>query len=152
MKQHLLETKHTQIHKHKYINMCAYNIHYICVCVCILSRFIVSSSLRPYRLQPSRLLCPRDSPGRNSGAGCYVLLQGVSPTQGPSPYDFMSPALAGELCCLYSYIIMSSKFQQKKKMSWEQMITESSLRKGKILKFWNSLFLIFFTISLKMLI
>ena len=36
---------------------------------------VVSDSLRPHRLQPSRLLCPWDSPGKNTGEGCYFLLQ-----------------------------------------------------------------------------
>jgi len=29
-----------------------------------------------------RLLCPWDFPGRNTGVGCYFLLQGIFPTQG----------------------------------------------------------------------
>ena len=29
----------------------------------------------------SRLLCPWDSPGKNSGVGCHALLQGIVPTQ-----------------------------------------------------------------------
>ena len=29
-----------------------------------------------------RLLCPRDSPGKNTGVGCHSLLQGIFPTQG----------------------------------------------------------------------
>ena len=28
-----------------------------------------------HRRQPTRLLCPRDSPGKNSGVGCHFLLQ-----------------------------------------------------------------------------
>ena len=39
-------------------------------------------TLRPYGPQPSRLLCPWDSPGKNTGAGCRALLQGIFPTQG----------------------------------------------------------------------
>src|SRR5574340_591663 len=35
----------------------------------------MSDSVRPHRLQPTRLLCPWDSPGKNTGVGCYVLLQ-----------------------------------------------------------------------------
>ena len=31
---------------------------------------------------PSRLLCPRDSPGKNTGVGSHFLLQGIFPTQG----------------------------------------------------------------------
>ena len=33
------------------------------------------------RLQPARFLCPWDSPGRNTGAGCHALPQGIFPTQ-----------------------------------------------------------------------
>ena len=29
-----------------------------------------------------RLLCPWDSPGKNTGVGCHFLLQGIFPTQG----------------------------------------------------------------------
>ena len=46
------------------------------------SRSVVSDSLRPHRLQPTRLLCPWDSPGRNTGVGCHFLLQEIFPTQG----------------------------------------------------------------------
>ena len=41
-----------------------------------------SDSLRPRGLHPTRLLCPWDSPGKNTGEGCYALLQGIFPTQG----------------------------------------------------------------------
>ena len=43
---------------------------------------VVSNCLRPYRLQPTRLLCPWDSPGKNAGVGCHALLQRIFPTQG----------------------------------------------------------------------
>ena len=32
-------------------------------------------TLRPHRWQPTRLLCPWDSPGKNTGVGCHFLLQ-----------------------------------------------------------------------------
>ena len=32
-------------------------------------------SVRPHRLQPTRLHCPWDSPGKNTGVGCHFLLQ-----------------------------------------------------------------------------
>ena len=32
-------------------------------------------SARPRRWQPNRLLCPWDSPGKNTGVGCHFLLQ-----------------------------------------------------------------------------
>ena len=58
---------------------------------------VVSTSLtqRPHGLQPARLLCPRDFPGKNTGGGCHFLLQGISPTQGSNLYLLQLPALAG---------------------------------------------------------
>ena len=41
--------------------------------------------LRPQGLQPARLLCPWDFPGRNTGVGCYFLLQGIFLTQRLNP-------------------------------------------------------------------
>ena len=38
---------------------------------------VVSDSLQLHGLQPTRLLCPWDSPGKNIGAGCHALLQGI---------------------------------------------------------------------------
>ena len=35
----------------------------------------VSDSVWPHRQQPTRLLCPWDSPGKNIGVGCHFLLQ-----------------------------------------------------------------------------
>ena len=35
----------------------------------------MSDSVPPHRLPPTRLLCPWDSPGKNTGVGCHVLLQ-----------------------------------------------------------------------------
>ena len=34
------------------------------------------------RAQSRPALCPRDSPGKNPGVGCHILLQSVFPTQG----------------------------------------------------------------------
>ena len=42
----------------------------------------MSYSLQPYEVQPPRLLCLWDSPGKNTGEGCHALLQGIVPTQG----------------------------------------------------------------------
>ena len=37
-------------------------------------------------IQPIRLLCPWDFPGKNTGVGCHFLLQGIFPTQGSNPH------------------------------------------------------------------
>ena len=44
----------------------------------------VSDCLQAHGLQPARLLCPWDSPGKNTRVGCHALLQGIFPTQGAS--------------------------------------------------------------------
>ena len=38
------------------------------------SRSVVSDSQRPHGLQPTRLLCPWDFPGKSTGVGCHCLL------------------------------------------------------------------------------
>ena len=49
---------------------------YVCVCVCVSHSFI-SESLCPRGLQPTRLLCPQNSPARI--LNCHSLLQGIFP-------------------------------------------------------------------------
>ena len=37
----------------------------------------MSHSVRPHRWPPTRLICPWDSPGKNTGVGCHFLLQSM---------------------------------------------------------------------------
>ena len=41
------------------------------------------------------LLCPWDSPGKNTGAGCHFFLHGIFPIHGLNPWFLKSPVLAG---------------------------------------------------------
>ena len=41
----------------------------------LLSRFSRVRLVQSHRWQPTRLLCPWDSPGKNTGIGCHFLLQ-----------------------------------------------------------------------------
>ena len=36
-------------------------------------------------MEPTRLLCPWNSPSKNAGVGCHAFLQGIFPTQGLNP-------------------------------------------------------------------
>ena len=54
----------------------------------LLSHWVMSDSLWPHGLQPTRLLCPLDFPGKNTGVGHHFLLQGIFPTQEPNPSLF----------------------------------------------------------------
>ena len=56
------------------------NCHSVHLCASV-----VSDSLWPHGPQPTRLLCPRDFPGKNTGRGCHSLLQGVFLTWGLNP-------------------------------------------------------------------
>ena len=44
-------------------------------CHCCQVASVMSDSVRPHGLQPTRLLRPWDSPGKNTGVGCHFLLQ-----------------------------------------------------------------------------
>ena len=46
------------------------DLHKTCVCACS----VMSNSLQPHGLQPARLLCPWNFPGKNTGMGCRFLL------------------------------------------------------------------------------
>ena len=54
-------------------------------CARTLSCSVMSDSLWPHGLQPARLFCPWDSPGKNTGVDCHALLQGIFLTQGSNP-------------------------------------------------------------------
>ena len=54
--------------------------------VCILSLFSHACFFETSWTVPARLLCPWDSPGKNSGVGCHALLQGVFLTWGLNPH------------------------------------------------------------------
>ena len=55
---------------------------YMCVCVrahaCMLSPFSRVWLVATLWIITCKLLCPWDSPGKNTGIGCYALLQGIS--------------------------------------------------------------------------
>ena len=43
-----------------------------CCCCCWVTS-VMSDSVQPHRQQPTRLLCPWDSPDKNTGVGCLFL-------------------------------------------------------------------------------
>ena len=66
-------------------------IHYIIIKskdnqLLLFSCSVVSDFCDPHGLKPTRLLCPWDFPGKNTGASCYFLLQGIFLTQGSNSY------------------------------------------------------------------
>ena len=52
---------------------------------CFVSFTCLYSLNPPHGLQPTRLFCPWNSPGKHAGVGSYFLLQGIFLTQGSNP-------------------------------------------------------------------
>ena len=63
-------------------------------CECMLCLSVMSNSLQPHGLQPAKLLCPWNFPGKNTGVGCHFPLRVIFPTQGQNS-RCASAALAG---------------------------------------------------------
>ena len=63
--------------------MSGFTSHGACTQLSLLMRVcsVMFDSLWYYGLQPTRLFCPWDFPGKNTGAGCHFLLVGIFPTQ-----------------------------------------------------------------------
>ena len=60
-------------------------LHYACMLSCL----VMSNSLLPEGLEPVGLLCPWDSPGKNTGVSYHALLQGIFLTQELNPISFI---------------------------------------------------------------
>ena len=58
---------------------------------------VVTPTLCDLMEEPTKLLCPWDSPGKSTGAGCHALLQGI----------FLSPALHSHLAGLLRWQVGS---------------------------------------------
>ena len=76
--------------------------HFFWCCCCCQVASVVSDSVRPHRRQPTRLPCPWDSPGKNTGVGCHFLLQCTKVKSErevaqlcPTPSDAMDCSLPG---------------------------------------------------------
>ena len=68
---------------------CSMNIFHLCVRVCLVAS-VMFDSVQPYRLQPARLLCLWDFPGKNTGVDSHAFLQGIFLTQGLNPCLLLS--------------------------------------------------------------
>ena len=61
----------------------SYFINAISCCCCLVTA--MSISLPPRGLEPDRLLCPWDFPGKNTNGSCHFFLWGIFLTQGLNP-------------------------------------------------------------------
>ena len=85
----------------------------------------MSDSVRPHRWQPTRLRCPWDSPGKNTGVGCHFLLQCMKvknksevaqlcltlgqPTRFPCPWIFQARVLEWGAIAFSEYVLIFVK-------------------------------------------
>ena len=103
------------------------------------SHSVVSNSLQPHGLQPTRFLCSQDFPGKNTGVGCHFLLQGIFPTQGSKPYIHISIYPMQSVSCigrqiLYYYTIWEALPHSK---IWEEPLQLPSNNLPRIWLIWD---------------
>ena len=78
---------------HQYVRSCYLVLHNCCQVASV-----VSDSVRPHRLQLTRLPRPWDSPGKNTGVGCHFLLQFMK-VKSESEVAQSCPTLSDPLDC-----------------------------------------------------
>ena len=64
----------------KFIHFKYYTVFYCINCYCL-----ATNPLWPHGLLLPRLLCPWEFPGKSTGVGCHLLLQGIFPTRDWTP-------------------------------------------------------------------
>ena len=64
------------------------------------SRSVMSDSLRPHGLQPTKLLCPWEFPGKSSGVGCHCLLRIEVLTTSNSPKTWLQQEWTIKWCSI----------------------------------------------------
>ena len=65
----------------------------------------------PYGLQPARLLCPWDSPGKNTGVGCLCTPAGDLPNPGIEPTSLRFTWIGRRVLYHQHYIVVNSRFR-----------------------------------------
>ena len=102
--------------------MCAGNLGlYTAWCCCPVSELDLTL-LRPHGLQPAKLFCPCDFPGKNTGLGCHChfLLQGIFLTQRSNPRLLHWKADSLSLNQWEgSFVIIQGKPVEDKPTSWD---------------------------------
>ena len=101
----------------------------------------------PRTVQPTRLLCPWDSPGKSTGVGCRFLLQGIFLTQGSNPglvhyrrtLYRLSHQGGPSFCCTTTSISHISKWVHVSKIKWVKSLKWKSKKKKACIAFrWDT--------------
>ena len=93
---------------------------------CVLSYSVVSNCLWLHGLQPARLLCPSDSPSKNTGIGCQFILQGIFWIKHLSP---VSPALTDDSLPLVPFEKHQTRLCTKSNIVGDSIPTEPRSKK-----------------------
>ena len=94
----------------------------------------MSNSVRPQRWQPTRLLCPWDSPGKNTGVGCHILVQCMK-VQSESEVAQSCPTLSDPMDCSLPGFSVDGIFQARV-LEWGA-IAFSSFPMSRWPKYWS---------------
>ena len=86
----------------------------------------MSDSVQPCRQKPTRLLCPWDSPGKNTGVGCHFLLQSVSLALSYSVKPLQPGSLVGPITKSTAIILIRDRGQGWQWKSIDISMAESS--------------------------
>ena len=85
--------------------------------------------MRPHMWQPTRLHCPSDSPGKNTGVGCHFLLQCMK-VKSKSEVAQLCPNLSDPMDCSLPGSSIHGIFQARV-LEWGVIaFSHSTLRKG----------------------
>ena len=89
----------------------------------------MSDSVRPHRQQPTRLPCPWDSPGKNTGVGCHFLLQCMK-VKSESEISQSCPTLRDPMDCSLSGSSVHGIFQARV-LEWGAMNPYQKVNKNR---------------------
>ena len=76
-------------------------------------------SLQPYGLQPARLLCPGDSPGKPTGVGCHAFSRGSSQRRNWTHMSYVS--------CIGRWVLTISAIWQAQYLIIDHLLCTSYL-------------------------
>ena len=105
----------------------------VCVCVCVCMLTPVPLFCDPMKLKPTRLLCPWEFAGQNTGVGCHFLLQ-------PRDQTYISCASCIGRQILYHYATREALLQRKvrlKRGSDPPKVTQKNRGPGLLSSPWN---------------
>ena len=92
---------------------------------------VVSDSVRPQRRQPTRLPCPWDSPGKNTGVGCHFLLQCMK-VKSESEVAQSCPTLSDSMDCSLTRLLRPWDFPSKRYWSITQKKVNFRIQIGEL--------------------